>query len=61
MPNNSFERDRHTAAPFGSLHSFAAPAAPQLKRWAGKKTEFPRILLEKFRFDQLQDLTSRIA
>lgn len=31
-PNNSVERDRQPAALVGSLRSFAAPAAPHLKR-----------------------------
>ncbi len=34
---------------------------PLTLRWAGEKTEFPRILLEKFRLDQVQDLTGCVG
>lgn len=50
-------------SPNHALHRTRAKAAraSERGRWAGEKTEFPRILLEEFRFDQVEDLAGCIA
>ena len=58
--NTRLRRRRCCRSESGPARHSGKPAA-ELGHWAGEKTEFPLILLEKLRFDQVQDLAGCVA